>query len=1258
MNANRLSYFLNLMGPSMVVDTACSSSAVAVHLACQSILNGECEMALAGGIKLLLTPKGFIVNSKARMLSPSGNCRPFDSRADGYVRGEGGGLLLLKLLNRALHDGDTVHAVIRSTAVNHDGGQKAGVAVPNPKAQKALLLKTWEKGGLDPTTISYIEAHGTGTSLGDPLEVEGLTLAFAEYTEKRQFCALGSVKPGIGHLEAAAGVAGIIKTVLALKHGHIPPTIGYRTPNPHLRLEESPFYIVDRPVPWENTGESRRAGVSAFGFGGANAHVVLEEAPAPLPVGGFEGPKLFTLSAKDSSALNQKVCDLRDYVTSHELLCETDVSFTLNVGRMHFAHRIAFVASSREELITKLHLVSLDEEERSFDACKIARGVVGTIPFGLAPSTALLLGDPDPDVSLAKLEQLDRLPVWAGALREGQRLLHHLDVEGVTPAKWRRTRQLVSNYALARLWLACSSFPMRIVGTGTGRLLADCLLGSLSLERCLAQAVMLKGQGVPDSADEQIPVELQECRTILCIGSVPPRWGERDVLVCKSYRDVLAALAGLYCAGHEPDFARLYPPGSVRRVPLPTYPFQRRRYWVDEREDKEVVGVSRASPTATTSHAAGLTIGFYQAAWVQARHPDPVNRLPSSGTWLVFCDDAGVGDQVLVNLRHLGQRVVRVSRGDGFKVTGGAQYTINPVHPSDYKQLLDHTASLSGVVYVWGYEPQLIGVEKVERALLEFHSMVFLAQALGSFSRSAQPPVRLVVVTSCGQVVEPQLSVSGGAALLISLANSLPYELRHVDCVVVDLDGGDASPQEVARVLCDELATPDLGSEVVAYRRGQRWMRQLEAIQLRREQTPRIRPNGVYLVTGGVRGVGAEAACSLVRCGARRLVLIGKSPIPPREQWDDWFASHPVSPESDKIGLFRRLEAMGAKVLALQADVTSLDDMTRVVETVENRWERLDGIVHAAGTFDHVHRSLRSKELTTMERVLAPKIRGTSVLDQVTRGRELDFFVLFSSISALSGALAAGQADYAAANAFQDVYAAHLRKRGLAAVSIQWPQWAETGMAAGRPMTKTMSDLGLSLLTKTAGSSAFEEIMQSQAPANLAVLAFERGPASSPVFLRPGQVEDTHANDTKTISTERHDGVVHALTQVMARYCGLAPDEVDPNVPFGEYGMDSLLIADIVGALEGQYDMSIDPSLLLQYPTVQALADFLERKTPVGSKMREARQLACEPGDLSEQELDEGAAGHIQPLDIVLNLRSGSLTVEEAERLLRAGRED
>ncbi|WP_016742494.1 MULTISPECIES: SDR family NAD(P)-dependent oxidoreductase [Bacillales] len=354
----RLSYFLNLKGPSLAVDTACSSALAAIHLACDSLRRGETEMALAGGVAIHSSPEFFVMSSKMGVVSPDGTCNTFDNDANGMVFGEGVGAVVLKPVAQAVEDGDHIYAIIKGSTVNQTG-KSNGITAPSMLAQKELIVDAYENAGVDPETISYIETHGTGTQLGDPIEVKALVEAFRSFTDKVQFCAIGSHKPNIGHTTMTSGLASLFKVVMAMKYKKIAPTISVKEVNKHIKLTGSPFFINTELMEW-NTSDAtpRRAGVSALGSNGTNCHLILEEAPTVQPQSGNQQAGayyLFPFSAKSQSALTQKLDEMSQWLAKEAgRFHEQDISYTLFTGRSHFSHRCLFIAKDVDELRQKI----------------------------------------------------------------------------------------------------------------------------------------------------------------------------------------------------------------------------------------------------------------------------------------------------------------------------------------------------------------------------------------------------------------------------------------------------------------------------------------------------------------------------------------------------------------------------------------------------------------------------------------------------------------------------------------------------------------------------------------------------------------------------------------------------------------------------------------------------------------------------------------------------------------------------------------
>nr|DAB41916.1 TPA_exp: ArzN - PKS (KS, AT, OMT, KR, ACP) [Fischerella sp. PCC 9339] len=491
--SGRLSYSLGLTGPSVAVDTACSSALVTIHLACQSLRNRESNLALAGGVNLLLSPEITLTFCKARMLSRDGYCKTFDASADGYVRAEGCGIIILKRLSDAVANGDNILAVIRGSAVNQDG-RSSGLTVPNGPSQQAVIRQALENGGVDPAQVSYIEAHGTGTSLGDPIEVRALGEVFSSSHSQKHPLIIGSVKTNIGHLEAAAGIAGLIKVILQLQHKEIAPHLHLKQPNPHINWDELPIVVPLHLTPWLRGEKPRLAGVSSFGFSGTNAHVVLEEAPVvePVPPTVVRPIHLLTLSAKTEAALQELATRYQNHLATFADLDLGDICFNANIGRSHFNHRLAIVASSSTELKQKLADFTTKEEVTG-----IFRGQLPSVIT--RPKIAFLFTGQGSQYLHMGRQLYETQPTFRKALEQcdailrnylEKPLLHILypqagETSPIDDTAYTQPTLFALEYALAELWKSWGIEPDMVMGHSVGEYVAACVAGVFSLEEGL-----------------------------------------------------------------------------------------------------------------------------------------------------------------------------------------------------------------------------------------------------------------------------------------------------------------------------------------------------------------------------------------------------------------------------------------------------------------------------------------------------------------------------------------------------------------------------------------------------------------------------------------------------------------------------------------------------------------------------------------------------------------------------------------------------
>ncbi|MBS2773078.1 hypothetical protein KFV09_16330 [Anoxybacillus rupiensis] len=586
-SAGRISYFLGLRGPSMIIDTSCSSSLTALHESCNKLILGEVEYAITGGVRLL-SNLNFPSDIKFGMESKSNMCKAFDDSADGVVGGEGGGILLLKPLEKAIKDKDVIHAVIKGSASNQDGNLSNGITAPSPQAQTEVIISAWKKANVNPETISYIEAHGTGTKLGDPIEIQGLTDAFNQFTDKRNFCYIGSLKSNIGHLAEAAGIAGVIKAILSLKHKKIFPSLHIKKLNRHIDFENSAVMVNTELRDWniENNGK-RRAGVSSFGMSGTNVHVVLEEAPVINYQDEEEekGPYLFTFSAKSTDSLKKYKKLLISYLkNSRDNL--KNISYVLNKGRDDYNYRISCVASSRHELIEKLNKINVTE--RCLENPSII--FLFSHDFEIPENIFQYLTIDHPRCKDIYNQYFVKFP--------------SNDNESV--------RKFIFQYLLYFYWISKGIIPEKVIGVGLGNLVVKVIMGKITLEEAILNATDFDETITFDknrfknlilsfneksnpiflgmNKDGELFKELLEIRNELDFVSSIASYEEDN------YCSLIKAISDIYSIGGNINWDKYYEGQHFQRLEIPTYPFEKTKCWLDFNENNCNLSFNNISP--------------------------------------------------------------------------------------------------------------------------------------------------------------------------------------------------------------------------------------------------------------------------------------------------------------------------------------------------------------------------------------------------------------------------------------------------------------------------------------------------------------------------------------------------------------------------------------------------------------------------------------------------------------------------------------
>ncbi|WP_171075056.1 SDR family NAD(P)-dependent oxidoreductase [Nonomuraea basaltis] len=1148
--APRLSYKLGLTGPSVTVQTACSSSLSAIHLAVQSLLAGECDLALAGGVSVLANPHPGYLHREAMILSRDGRTRAFDADASGTVFGDGVGLVALKRLPDALDDGDTVIAVVKGSALNNDGAAKVGFAAPSVEGQRAVIAEALAVAGIDAAAVSYVEAHGTATALGDQVELAALSEVFGAAPRETP-CLLGTVKANFGHLAAAAGVAGFIKAVLALHHGEVPPHPHFRRPGEGLA--DGVFQINTEPVPWRRIDEvPRRAGVSSFGMGGTNVHVVLEEAPDVPPRRSERARwELVTVSARDEAALEELCGSLANCLDpgnagqvrrpgeGHDL---SDVAFSLAAGRRAHPYRYAVTAADSRAAAEALRSVG-------------RRQIAG--PAHTPGRTVLIIGD-GPFAGLGDAAAF-------GPIRETLRgcsdILTGLGVEldGLLPAE-ARLADLVSRLAIGSLLTGSGWEPDEILGDEN---IAAHLRGTAGLAETMRR--MIAGPATATVGWEGVKAD-----GVVVIGDVSAPAPDAVVIGSRSEpgasrSEQLLRVAGrLWTAGVPLEWAS-WRPGRPRRVPLPAHPLRRERL--------AIAGPKRRRrPERDAAPARWLYTEAWQRTVPAPSEPEPAAR------WLLFEDSGGVGSGVATELTRLGHEVMRVRAGQVFGRSAPDAFTVDPDTPGSVGALFAALAAegrLPGrVVHFWTLDGD--SADKAASVPCQARGFHGVLDVVAQASQHAVPDARTaitVVTTGVHQVLGGE-SVNAAASMVDVAVLVARQEFPKLSVRTLDIDESDQ-----ARGLVDELLGRT-AHRALALRGGGRWVKRYVPLVDSAPLVP-ARAGGVHLISGGLGRVGLALAEKLAAFGDTRLILTRRSPFPDPREYDDWLGDHgPDDPVSRVIERIRRMESLGAQVYAVSADVADERRMRAVVAEAEHRFGPIGAWFHAASVRPVTASCLiGGADRADWRRIFTPKVQGALVLRRIFAGRIPG--VLISSLSSVLGGV--GYAAYGAANAFLDA----LARADDTLTSIAWEAWAFDDDPGA--VSATRKELAGLALTADEGAEAFGRILRQAGSSSVVYVSAEDLDARVRRWSPPPP--DPAGSAAAPTPPLEGDDLKRALARLWSEELRSEIDSYDANL--FDLGGDSLLAVELAMRIGEELGEKLTADDLLGAPSIEQLAAFL-----------------------------------------------------------------
>lgn len=1246
--ATKVSYQFNLTGPSQTLQTACSTSLVAVCEACQHLLDYQCDTAIAGGVSLQFPLVSGYLYQAGMILSPDGHCRAFDAKANGTVPGNGVGVVILKRYTDALAAGDHIYAVVRGFATNNDGNRKVGYSAPSLQGQAAVIQEALATANCDPHSITYIEAHGTGTPQGDPIELSALKQVFATHAPTPQkTCALGSVKTNIGHCDIASGVAGFIKTLLALYYQKIPPTLHFKTLNPNISLENSPFFINDQVLDWSSQALPRRAGVSSFGIGGTNAHVVLEETPGVkrCAANPEDTSLLLILSAKTAVALAQIQENLAHYVAQTPNLNGCDVAYTCQIGRELFQHRCFFVVKNHH-----VALATLKEKPPTDQAICLAEEITKGIAFLFSDQTDH--GDRFNEIYRQEStfrDQVNQLMAYVKAKQA-------MDVSAwlfATPSTTEPITDFIpplcyfiQQYSLAKLWLDWGILPAVVLGHGLGEYAAMAIAGIFSPE-VVIDTLISSHLGLPD---EPIFSPVTQPNTMPCLssstgnylnteqftqandwmkrGSEPNHLADallklkdKDGMLLEigasnafshvvqkilphahyipsfalanaaqdGYAALLTAVGKLWLQGVPIDWVKFNKTKPGRRISLPTYPYAREKYLA-----------TRQMPQTDfkTYH--------YEPAWKYDPFDHSVLPNTQKHTILWFHDPLHACVSLQTAFIAAGHCVIRVYFSGHAHTNDQASYVINPDNPADYQACIEKiqlTHRIDAVVFCCAFVDK---TEFTQGLPTYFLQAFYLMQALSRSTQSEK--IVFSFISRHTFKMSPNDTLDPFKSLLVGMTKNLDYELPTIRTKFIDVDAFDAN---TCHALVREVLLPH--TQTMAYRYGKRFALLYQQIVLPPAANPALllKTQGCYLFVGGLGGVGLSMADTFSTIQVTHLVFIQRSVFPCEADWDEWLKTHREADViSQKIKSLQSIQARGSHVRVLQADVTNAAQMQRAFSQAKAQFGSINGVIHAAGLPDG--KLFHFQNASQLTQVMAAKVSGSLVLSELLKNENCDFLLLCSALTAITGS--PGQLGYCSANHFMDSLAQMFVGQSMRVFSINWDQWKHTGMA-----------LALSQLAQALDCQSLLNHMGLEKADQIAGL-WQALSCQSPQFIIAGeplsdriqkyqQLTAKYLN-TKTTDLNRPISVAtqttphEVYTMIVKQFkVYLGDDHIDETTDFFTRGGDSLLAVQLAHTLENHCQVKLDPHHIQLYPTPKALGDYCLKQLSTASSTQTNQDL-------------------------------------------------
>lgn len=1239
MIANRVSRWFDFHGPSEVINTACSSSLVAVHHAVNAIRRDDCSMAIAGGINILLTPRISRASHQAGMLSPDGRCKTFDERADGFVRAEGLGAVLLKPLYQAEQDGDTIYGVIRGTAVNHDGKSNS-LRAPNLIAQKQVISTALADADIPAASISYIETHGTGTALGDPIEVQALREAFEDDQVKDEaFCGLGTVKTNIGHCESAAGIAGLIKLLLSMQHQQLPGILHFKQLNPFLDIAGSPFYITDTTQQWQRRKDEQgnelplRAGVSSFGFGGVNAHIILEEYAAGKQrvITGREGIQLIPLSARHREQVQLLATGLLEQLTHAGKDMLPSVAYTLQTGRAAMESRVVFVVADMDSLIKGLQA--------------FVQGEPSSLYLEGQQSASAMLSADDEDV-LALLQQWFRkgkpekiAAYWINGGHVAWKALY----EEQPPV---RTALPLYPFRKDRHWLRGGEEQLKItrlhpllhenVSDFYGQRFRSSFTGKeyyftehiIHQHKTLPAAayIELVREALQRSTGQTGAVVIEDICWLRPLHAVMERdiitrlEADHDAFYFEVYSEVNEAVV-VYCQGkahfaatadividldevkRNCNNATISPEtyyNAFRNAGIVYGPAFSRIAGAYTGEGQVLAGLAALSSGPASENVYGVSPAMLDAA-LQAvtaldfQHFLPegapaaipfaigtltVNKLPDqlSFAWARYNDLGAIDIDICDKSGKVGVLVrgLQLVRPEGQPVADNETLLFTPVWREETREVTHFPERR----IVW-LSQEMGNYEDIVRAALPESEVVLLVSPSGSTTERLTD-YTVLLLERIQQLL--QQKEAGNTFLQIILPDDHSGHLYSSLAALLKTVSAEQPSFSGQLLITDnpggirEVIQAENSADdcvIVRYQQGIRKVLTWEE-QTTNALQPVWKEHGIYLITGGAGSIGTIFLAEISSRLQHAVVYVsGRSAI-----------------AANALVAF---EKPGLNIIYRQTDITDQQQVLSLIREIRTTHGTLNGIIHSAGLIRDNY--IFSKDLKDVPLVLAPKVAGVLALDEATKDLPLDFMVFFSSVAGSLGS--GGQADYAVANAFMDQYAAF--RNGLClrgertgrTLSVNWPLWEAGGMKMEETIQEQLhATTGMLAMSSAAGLHAFYCAMELPYD-QVMVLSGERKRLLEMIHgKRKNKDQYTGKRTGQEVPDLRlEDKAVEFFAAIVADALHQPEGLIDADASFDRYGIDSVLITVLTGKLEKHFG-PVSKTLFFEYQDLRSLTRY------------------------------------------------------------------